>query len=50
MAAGSSANTMLVVIALGMTALACGIVAIHMHPELLDSAKNWFSHVVRIPS
>ncbi len=47
--AGSSSNSMLIVIALFAVILACALVYGHMHPELVDSVKNWFATVVKIP-
>jgi len=41
---------MLLVIALFAVILVCCLVAAHMHPELVDSVKNWFAQVVKIPS
>jgi hypothetical protein len=46
--AGSS-NANLVVLGLLAVILACCLVAIHMHPELLESVKNWFAQVVKVP-
>lgn len=48
--AGSSSNTMLIVMAMFAVALACAFVYGHMHPELVDSVKNWFVNVVKIPN
>ena len=47
--AGGSSNSMLIVIALFAVVLACGFVYGHMHPELVDSLKNWFAGMVKIP-
>lgn len=41
---------MLIVMALFAVFLACAFVYGHMHPELVDSVKNWFAQVVKIPS
>jgi len=47
MASSSSGN--LVMLGLFAALIACGAVVVHMHPELLDSAKNWFSQTIRLP-
>ena len=50
MAGSSSSMNMLVVMALFAIVLACGAVAVHLHPEYVESVKNWFAHLVRLPS
>ncbi len=48
--AGSSSNSMLIMMALFTVILACALVYGHMHPELVDSVKNWFAGMVKIPN
>lgn len=48
--AGSSSNSMLIVMALFAVILACALVYGHMHPELVDSVKTWFSQMIKIPN
>jgi hypothetical protein len=47
--AGSSSSGNLVMLGLFAVLLTCGAVAVHLHPELIDSVKNWFSHMIRLP-
>jgi vacuolar-type H+-ATPase subunit I/STV1 len=49
MAGSSSSMNMLVVMALFVVILTCVLVAVHMHPEYIESVKNWFSHTVSMP-
>ena len=42
MAGSSSSMNMLVVMALVAVILACGLVSVHMHPEYVESVKNWY--------
>jgi vacuolar-type H+-ATPase subunit I/STV1 len=49
MAGSNSSMSMLVVMALGVVVLTCGLVAVHMHPEYIESVKNWFSHTASMP-
>jgi protein-S-isoprenylcysteine O-methyltransferase Ste14 len=50
MSASSSINTMMIMMAMFAVVVACGGVYAHMHPEMLDSVKTWFSTMVKIPS
>jgi hypothetical protein len=45
----SSLNSKLIVVALFAAVAACGVVVVHLHPELIDSVKGWFAGTVRIP-
>ncbi len=49
MSASSSANSMMIMMALFLVMGACCVVAVHMHPELIASLKNWFSDTAKVP-
>jgi len=49
MSPSSSANSRMIVMALFLVMATGCLVAVHMHPELVDSVKNWFSGTVRLP-
>jgi|HubBroStandDraft_6_1064221.scaffolds.fasta_scaffold1789267_2 hypothetical protein len=50
MAGSSSSMNMLVVMALFAVILVCCVVYVHLHPEYVESVKNWFAHLGRLPS
>jgi hypothetical protein len=40
---------MMIMMALFLVMAVCCLVAVHMHPELIGSVKNWFSEMVKVP-
>ena len=49
MSASSSANSRMIVMGLFLVMAVGCVVAVHMHPEMVDSVKNWFSETVNLP-
>lgn len=50
MSASSSANSKIMMMAFFLVMATGCLVAVHMHPELVDSVKNWwFSETVKLP-
>ena len=49
MSGSSSSMNMLVVMGLFAVILVCCLVFVHMHPEYVESVKNWYAHTVSMP-